>query len=286
MPSRIVGLYPSKDLNPESLALALFQFFVTYGVVDVLVTDPGSNIDSAVTKLLLSWFGIRLQMSLVHRHQSNGVERTHREVLKFLSMLVADERISGIWSRPHVIGIVQFIVNSQISGETGKSPFDYLFGTLDAKWLRLPEVSRSKDVSSGFLKALDESIKDVRDAAYQVVSRVQAKRLQQAKNLYQVGDMVLLNAKAMGIRSSKLAPTFMGPYTVTKVHKADVLIKHLATEDSKEVHMEHLKPFFSDSYDEAYKAALVDFDQFVVDEVLQWAGDPETRTGMTFLHGW
>jgi hypothetical protein len=55
-----------------------------------------------------------------------------------------------------------------------------------------------------------------------------------------------------------LLKTFMGPYTVTKVHKADVLIKHLATEDSKEVHMEHLKPFFSDSYGEAYKAALVD----------------------------
>jgi hypothetical protein len=32
--ARVVGLYPSKDLTAESLALALFQFFITYGVVE------------------------------------------------------------------------------------------------------------------------------------------------------------------------------------------------------------------------------------------------------------
>lgn len=57
-PSRIVGLYPAKDLTAESLATALFQFFLTYGICDVLISDPGSNIDSNVTKLLLSWFGV------------------------------------------------------------------------------------------------------------------------------------------------------------------------------------------------------------------------------------
>jgi hypothetical protein len=139
LPSRIVGLYPSKDLTAESLALALFQFFITYGVVDVLVTDAGSNIDSEVTRLLLGWFGVRLRMSLVNRHQSNGVERTHREILKFLSMLVSDERMTNLWSKPHVLGIIQFIMNSQVSGETGKSPFHFLFGTLDEKWLRMPD---------------------------------------------------------------------------------------------------------------------------------------------------
>jgi hypothetical protein len=81
---------------------------ITYGVSDVLITDPGSNIDSEVVKLLLGWFGIRLQMSLVNRHQSSGVERTHREILKFLSMLINHERVTEIWSKPHIIGIVQF----------------------------------------------------------------------------------------------------------------------------------------------------------------------------------
>jgi hypothetical protein len=56
-----------EDLMVESLALALFQFFITYGVVDVLVADPGSNINSEIQDLLLGWFVVRLQMSLVWR---------------------------------------------------------------------------------------------------------------------------------------------------------------------------------------------------------------------------
>jgi hypothetical protein len=51
MPSRVVGLYPAKDLSAESVALALFQFFIVYGVVDVLVTDPGSNINAEVDEI-------------------------------------------------------------------------------------------------------------------------------------------------------------------------------------------------------------------------------------------
>jgi hypothetical protein len=46
IPSRLVALYPSKTLSAESLVSAVFQFFVTYGITDVLITDPESNITS------------------------------------------------------------------------------------------------------------------------------------------------------------------------------------------------------------------------------------------------
>jgi len=95
MPSRLVALYPSKTLSAESLASAAFQFFVTYGITDVLITDPGSNITSEVVNLLLRWFGIRLRISLVGRHQSNAVERSHREILRFLSILVNAEGVKN-----------------------------------------------------------------------------------------------------------------------------------------------------------------------------------------------
>lgn len=283
LPSRVVGLYPTKELTAESFALNLFQFFLTYGVVDVLVTDPGKNINAEVTKLLLEWFGVRLKMSLVNRHQSNGVERTHREVLKFLSMLVGDERISNHWSKPQVLGVIQFIINSQISGETGKSPFDYLFGSVDSKWLKLPDLDFSKDISNQFIKALDENIRNIREAAYDVIARIQNKRLKQAVNNYQIGDFVLVDAKAMNMKSNKLAPNYYGPYTVEHVYKSDLTLKHLVTGDSKEYHMEHVKPYFSESYEDAYKAALIDHAQHVIDCVVNWAGDTERRSIMNFL---
>jgi hypothetical protein len=276
-----VGLYPSKDLTAESLALALFQFFVTYGVVDVLVTDAGSNIDSEVTRLLLDWFGVRLRMSLVNRHQSNGVERTHREILKFLSMLVSDERMANLWSKPHVLGIIQFIVNSQVSGETGKSPFHFLFGTLDERWLRMPDPTRSAGRSNVFMRQLDDNIRSVREAAFDVLSKVQAKRLKQVLNTYQIGDLVLVDVRDS--KPTKLSPNFLGPYSVQEVFKADVTIKHLVTEDVRVVHMEKIKPFFAGSYEEAYKAALIDHGQYVVDRLLSWAGDPDKRSNMSYL---
>jgi hypothetical protein len=140
------------------------------------------TVDSEVTRLLLGWFGVCLRMSLVNRHQSNGVERTHREILKFLSMLVSDERMTNLWSKPHVLGIIQFIVNSQVSGETGKSPFHFLFGTLDERWLRMPDPTRSAGRSNAFMRELDGNIKSVREAAFDVLSKVQAKRLKQVLN--------------------------------------------------------------------------------------------------------
>lgn len=68
LPSRLTALYPSKDLTAESMALALFQFFITYGISDVLISDPDSNITAEVVELLLTWFGIRLRLSIVNRH--------------------------------------------------------------------------------------------------------------------------------------------------------------------------------------------------------------------------
>ena len=114
---------------------------MTYGITDVLITDPGSNINSEVVKLLLTWFGVRLRLSIVGRHQSNMVERTHREILRFLTLLVNSEGVKDRWSEPHIIGIVQFILNSEVSAETGVTPFEYTFGSFDAKYLQLPEVT-------------------------------------------------------------------------------------------------------------------------------------------------
>ena len=122
LPSRLVGLYPSKSLSAESLADAMFQFFTTYGVTEVIVTDPGSNINSEVVKLLLKWFGVRLRMSIVGRHESNYVERTNKEVLRFLSALVHCERLKKIWAKPEVISLIQFMLNEVVNAETGQSP--------------------------------------------------------------------------------------------------------------------------------------------------------------------
>ena len=239
IPSKLVALYPSKTLSAESLASAAFQFFITYGISDVLITDPGSNITSEVVKLLLDWFGVRLRISLVGRHQSNAVERTHREILRFLTTLVNTEDLKKIWAKPHVIGIIQFLLNSERSSETGVSPFQYTFGSKDAEYMVLP--ASDGEYKSEYMKMLNEDLIKVREAAEKVQQLHQQKRISMPPNTYQIGDYVLFDEASKGFRDQKLKPRYSGPYIILSIYKADITCKHIVTAKEKTFHMEHLK---------------------------------------------
>jgi hypothetical protein len=76
-------------------------------------------------------------------------------------MLVGDERLADKWSKPYVIGVVQFLINSQISGETGVAPYRYLFGSIDEAWLKIPNLNNSKRSSNSFLQELDSNISSI-----------------------------------------------------------------------------------------------------------------------------
>ena len=136
--------------------------------------------------------------------------------------------------------------------------------------------------SEGFLKALNKNLATVREVANEVLRGVQRSRQKSASNSYQPGDQVLLDARSMGLKVSKLAPNFLGPYEVVGVHKADITMTHVVTGDTKVVHMEHLKPFFAASPEDGYRAALVDYDQYLIDRIVAWKGDPESRSTMFF----
>jgi hypothetical protein len=73
------------------MATSLFQYFCTYGLSDLIVSDPGSDLMSDVVKNLHDWLGIRHRFSLVARHQSNGVKGSNKIILKHLRALVYDQ---------------------------------------------------------------------------------------------------------------------------------------------------------------------------------------------------
>jgi hypothetical protein len=81
---------------------------------------------------------------------------------------------------------------------------------------------------------------------------------------------------------SKLTTKFSGPFEVVSQTKTDVSCKHLVHGSIHVFHVTELK-IFHGSREEAYKLAMVDFNQFVVKNILGWRGDPLTRTTMEFL---
>jgi hypothetical protein len=159
--------------------------------------------------------------------------------------------------------------------ETGTTPFEFLFGSLDAKFLRLPNL-HSKQVANKFIGELDRNLKGIREAAWEVISKMNKTRLRevpnQCNNQYQVGDFILVDDREMGRKKSKLAPRFSGPYIVDQTYKADLTIRHVVTGDVKVVHMEVVKPFFTLDFDEAYQAALSDQEQYDIERVLNFRG--------------
>jgi hypothetical protein len=81
----------SKDAN--TIAGALFKFYVTFGYYDTIMSDPGSEFLNDTVTCLNRLFGIRHVVSLVDVHTSNGVEGTNKQILRHLRALLMDERV-------------------------------------------------------------------------------------------------------------------------------------------------------------------------------------------------
>ena len=112
-----------------SLAQNLFTYYTTWGIYDEIITDPLSDILSDAVITLNKWLGIRHVISLVGRHQSNGVEGTNKQILRHLRTLVHDERSLKYWSQPQYYKMIEYYVNSFDNSETGVTPLHARFGS-------------------------------------------------------------------------------------------------------------------------------------------------------------
>lgn len=284
--TKLVGIYPSVDKSALSTALALFQFFSTYGVFEELVTDPGSDLTSEVVAHLTGWFGIRHKFSLVDRHESNGVEGTNKQIVRHTKALCADERVADRWSDPPVICLVNYVLNSQVHHETGMVPHHAHFGSDDYTYLRLPEASSATETAHEFVKLLDADLRALWQASQKfqqsIVSKRSANDVPSQQNQYQPGDLVLFRRDPSQPLPTKLTLRYKGPYEVLSQYKNDVECKHLCMRNIEVFHVERLK-LYSGTREEAERIALLDYDQYEVETILKYRGNPEIRTTMEFF---
>ena len=281
------GLYASTTHDALSVATALFQHFCRYGLVDSLISDPGSEFMNDVVEHLHKWLSIRHIFSLVDRHESNGVEGSNKQILRHLLALVLDERVKHRWSHPTVLPIIEFILNDTDSSETGVKPFHATFGTTDKTYFLLPPESEVEDRQSlpAYVRMLDESLRNLQAASKKYQDNLVAERLktnaESKQNIFQPGDFVLFQLSKDKPLPSKLTPRFSGPYEVVHQVKNNVTCKHLVMYSTHVFHVERLKLFFG-SRDEATKLAMHDHDQFEVDKIISYHGNARTRTTCEF----
>jgi hypothetical protein len=278
--------YPAKDYSTESVLKALIKHFTTFGVFDEIISDPGSSFMSDAVIELEKYLGMRHVVSLIGRHESNGCEASGAQYLRHLKALVADERIIDRWSEDTVLPLINFAICSHPTSETGGyTPFQMKYGTQDAEYFRLPETLEPGKISGEILTRLNEDIRIIREKSKLLQDEIvlERKKKDNASQTYEPGDFVLFNPreKPSDFLTSKLSPTWLGPYEVVSQLKNDVTMRHLCMKTVHVQHLTRLKPFFG-SKEEAMKIAMLDYNQFDITSINYFTGNPFVRTSMMF----
>lgn len=282
---KFVDLSAHKDYTTETVATAVFKHICDYGLIDGIISDPGSSFTAEVIIHLTKWLGINHALSLVDVHTSNGVEASNREILRHLKALVYDERMISQWSKPTVLPIIKHMINGHVSSETGYSPMTLRFGDKDSLYMKLPPDGSLPDKAGVFLDSLNRNLETLRSISkdyQQTLLDEKGLRIIPAEqqNMYQEGDFVLFS-KDNTMHSDKLLPKFKGPYRVLSQRKNDVECKDLIHGNIQFFHVNRLKIFHGTEQD-ARDAAQLDNDQYELDRILAYRGDPEQRTTMEF----
>jgi hypothetical protein len=286
--TKLVDIYPAPDKSALSTATAIFNHICTYGLVEKIYTDPGTEFQNSILASLEKWLGIKHHFSIVDRHESNGVERTNGRILHLLRTIVAEERIKHKWSDPTILGIIKFLLNSRYNDEVEQIPFDLHFGAHASTYHQLPlEIlsSSAKDQSSAYLQQLNEYFTTI----LEVMDKFHIQRVSQRTgdlditkhNTYQPGDFILLARDESKPRPSKLSPKYLGPYEVISHNKNDIKAKHLVMDSIHTFHVNMVK-LFTGTQQQAFTAALEDFNQYEIERIISYAGDPLIRSKVDF----
>ena len=275
---------PSKDAL--TTAHALFVFFSTFGLFDELRTDPGSDFTSTVVSHLLQWLGpLRHSFTLVNNPQADGVEPTNREILRHLKALAADERVKESWSSPHVLPLIQLILNEHTSSETGLTPFQSTFGDADAIYRAIPGALTHPEQCHAYVDMLNKNLVLLRDISSKYQNTIRDTRISKpnpsSQNRYQPGDFVNYLA-AKNFKSDKLLMSNQGPYRVESHHDNVVIARDLVTDAILRFNPNDLSIWIG-SEDDARKLTMAQHDKHTIASVQAYQGDPLQRSKMQFL---
>ena len=275
-------LYRAKGCTAANLATAIWTYWANFGHTDSIISDQGPDLTSNLMRILTEWMQTRHQFSITDMH-TNGVERILKEVQRHLRAIVYDERIKDIFADKTMIPAIQFLLNDEVSSETGYRPFELTFGSTDSNYTKIP-TGELKDRSSEYLNQLNYNLQLLREIStdYQqgiTKSRVEVTPLDK-QNKYMKGDFVLLDKGPKP--HPKMGTRYKGPYEVIQQIKNDVEARHVIMGNIERFDVERLIVFPGDKA-AAREAAKRDHDQYDVVAIHRHTGDPEFRNSMKYL---
>ena len=282
--------YPIRDYTATTVATILFKHFCTFGCYEAILSDPGSAFTATVITELNKWLGISHHVSLIGRHQSNGTEHINYIFMGHLRRLIHDERLTGRWASDTVLPLINHALATSPNAELGGlSPAELKFGTFDFQKFNLPPPLLPGAEYTTIINHLNNNLAIVRSITNEYQNQLRSQRIKSkyAQNKFQPGDLILWNPREhpTSMRSTKLAPKLLGPYSVIKQTKNDILCQHLVTDQQFTFHADRVTPFIG-PLTKARQAALLDKDEFMIDKIKTHRGNFRHKKHLEFLVHW
>uniref|UniRef100_A0A8C1NZE8 Gypsy retrotransposon integrase-like protein 1 n=1 Tax=Cyprinus carpio TaxID=7962 RepID=A0A8C1NZE8_CYPCA len=208
---------PKLPSAKETAVAVIDHVFRIHGLPTDVVSDRGPQFVSKFWREFCKLLGATVSLSSGFHPQSNGqTERANQDVERVLRCLASNNPSS--WCQQ--LSIVEYAHNSLPVSSTGMSPFKCSLGYQPPNF-----VSTESEVSVPSAHALVQRCHRTwtraRRALLQARSRTKAKadRHRSKPPRYVVGQRVWLSTQNIQMRSvsNKLAPKFIGPFSVTKI---------------------------------------------------------------------
>jgi hypothetical protein len=275
--TKMCRLYPVKNEDDITVARTIFEYSARNGRYRGFATDPGSTFKSKLVESLVNkWLRVSHKISLVDKHESNGVEQNIRKTIHFLKTLCNSEGARELWDQPEFYLACEAVLNDYADYETGISPNQMVYGNLQSVYMGLPDRIDTVEQHETYLQNINDCLDIIRPAADEYHAEIIAARKRNdlpVYNTYQVGDFVLFIRNPRNARH-KFMKNAKGPYEVTKVSRGSYTCTHLSTNKEYVLHGSRLQIYPDTDREKAMQIASTDSDEFIVDKVIGYRGDP------------
>jgi hypothetical protein len=254
----------------------------------------------AIKSQLLSLLQIDHELSLAYSKEQNAiVERANKEVMRHLTAIIFDRRISEVWSSDY-LPLVQRIMNAKVHDTIGVSPAELVFGKSINLYtgLLLPtppeslikgtaevEAHRLSDHVAKMIKVQSLLIDIARDKQLSADSFHMSKA-SLLSDVFPVNSYVLL--KPPDCAREKLRMTKAGPYIVVGIRGDKYSIQDLLTHKGTAAHVSKLCKFRHDSSSgmDPVEVAARNAGEFFIDRISEHRGKTQKRANTEFLVSW